>query len=113
MRAFLLAVGLSVSVAGHALEIPHPESDRPGSEHEAPVDKIGVKSFGHEFVEGSKAPDVWLDQAHLRSLHGPRLARWQDAPPEKRVFIIASAEDAPSVHALQKNLEEKGFATFF
>jgi len=173
MRAFVLAVGLAVSVTGHALsEIPHPETDRPGSEQEAPPDKsqdevpkggsrpghvdsvrmeapadralrltllkehpaarfltelngralqpgriklvsFGVKSFGSEFVEGSKASDMWLEPVHLGSLSEVRLKRWQNAPPEKRVFIIASAEDAPSVHALQKNLEEKGFATFF
>jgi hypothetical protein len=168
-RAFVLAVGLVVSVTGHALsEIPHPETDRPGSEQEAAPDKsqdeapkgesrpghlrpgehtealrlallkdhpaarflteldgralqpggfklvsFGVKSFGREFVEGSEAPDTWLEADHIHSLPRRRLENWQSAPPEKRVFIIGSAEDAASVHALQTHLEDNGFATFF
>ena len=34
-------------------------------------------------------------------------------PPENRIFIIGSAEDAPRVHKLQKDLEKAGYATFF
>jgi hypothetical protein len=52
-------------------------------------------------------------RVRTRFRKGLRLKRWQNGPPEKRVFIIASAEDAPSVHALHKSLEKKGFATFF
>ena len=74
---------------------------------------FGVKTFGNEFVEGSKAPETWLEPRHLHSLAKSRLEHWQHVPPENRIFIIGSAEDAPRVHKLQKDLEKADYATFF
>lgn len=68
-----------------------------------------VKRFQTEFREGALQPAKYLSKVDQDGL----LARWEQVPREKRVFIIGAGEDTSEIATIQHGLRDRGFEVFF
>ena len=68
-----------------------------------------VKRFQTEFLEGALQPAKYLSKGDQDGL----LARWNQVPQERRVFIVGAGEDTLEIARIQSGLRDRGFEAFF